>query len=173
MHLSCVRSGRDRTHACALPPTASSIQSATCNGTRTPLVRLCPMVMQVEQDFLEYLSAGYGAFMAGQDERCDQLDADMAHKFRAREAELEARCDKLRKVGADAHARGLRHALGGRGAGGVGHPAHRACAGPRTWHSERRFRCCIFNGCGVPRGMPTHAMASREPFYNAGGLLLI
>lgn len=52
---------------------------------------------KVEQDFLEYLSAGYGAFMAGQDERCDQLDADMAHKFRAREAELEARCDKLKK----------------------------------------------------------------------------
>ncbi|KAG2483652.1 hypothetical protein HYH03_017455 [Edaphochlamys debaryana] len=59
---------------------------------------------KVEQDFLDYLAAGYGAFMSGNDERCEALDSELAAKFTAREGDLDARCERLKKSNADAAA---------------------------------------------------------------------
>ncbi|KXZ44538.1 hypothetical protein GPECTOR_65g156 [Gonium pectorale] len=56
---------------------------------------------KVEQEFLDYLAAGYSAFMSGNDERCQQLDDELAVKFTAREGDLDARCDKLKKANTD------------------------------------------------------------------------
>lgn len=52
----------------------------------------------MEQEFLDYLSAGYGAFMSGNDDRCQQLDDELAAKFTAREGDLVARCEQLKRV---------------------------------------------------------------------------
>ena len=54
--------------------------------------------MQLEQQFLEYLEAGYGAFMSGNDDRCAELDSELEGRFRARDGDLDVRCEKLRKV---------------------------------------------------------------------------
>ncbi|PNW86849.1 hypothetical protein CHLRE_02g098300v5 [Chlamydomonas reinhardtii] len=56
---------------------------------------------KVEQEFLDYLSAGYGAFMSGNDDRCQQLDDELAAKFTAREGDLVARCEQLKRANAE------------------------------------------------------------------------
>ncbi|GFR50162.1 hypothetical protein Agub_g12327 [Astrephomene gubernaculifera] len=56
---------------------------------------------KMEEDLLKYLAEGYTAFMSGNDDRCQQLDDEIAVKITAQEGDLDARCEKLRKANAE------------------------------------------------------------------------